>query len=151
MKVSDANPLRGPAATRRRPGAGGAPGSFDAYLDAASAENAAPAGAATPPPPVASVDGLLALQSMEGEAERRRQAVREGEEMLDSLERLRRSLLSGGVPPGVLRELEQRLSRQRAMVSDPQLIALIDDIELRVAVEKAKLDRALLLRGGEEA
>ncbi len=89
-----------------------------------------------------SITNVLALQEVSEETTRRQQASREGHTMLDTLERLRQFLLAGRIPVAVILELDQRLQHQRTQTDDPKLHALIDDIELRVAVEKAKLDRA---------
>lgn len=140
MKIGDTVSIRASQALKRRTGASAAAGGFESLLDTATAPEAAPV---TDAAGIGSVDSMLALQSVSDEEVRRRQAVREGHSMLDALEGLRRSLLAGAIPPSVIRELDVRLSRQRVGVSDPRLLALIDDIELRVAVEKAKLEQAL--------
>ncbi|NBR29945.1 MAG: hypothetical protein EBT83_16285 [Betaproteobacteria bacterium] len=59
---------------------------------------------------------------------------------LDALEQLRDGLLSGSLPVATLRNLERMVAQERALVSDPKLNAVLDDIELRAAVELAKLE-----------
>ncbi len=114
--------------------------SFSSLLDSVSnAEGAAP---------VASVGGINAVGALIGFQEvsddeiRRKKELRRGDDMLDSLERLRASLLSGAVPHDVLGELANRLALQRQQINDPRLMDVMDDIELRVAVELAKLEMA---------
>ena len=91
------------------------------------------------------VDSLLAIQSVGDATDRegRRRLVRRGEEMLDRLEDLRRDLLLGAVPTDKLVALAQMVRMQRGNCADPQLGALLDEIELRAEVELAKLSRGL--------
>lgn len=89
----------------------------------------------------ADISAVLTLQSVSEEETARKQLIRKGHDLLDSLETLRRQLLIGAIPLEVLKELSGRLANQRERVSDPTLIALIDDIELRAAVELAKLEK----------
>jgi len=97
------------------------------------------------PSGVGMVDSLLAIQSVGDATDRegRRRLVRRGEEMLDRLEDLRRDLLLGSVPTDKLVALAQMVRMQRGNCADPQLGALLDEIELRAEVELAKLSRGL--------
>ena len=61
---------------------------------------------------------------------------------MDALEDIRRDLLAGGIPMHRLTELKRQISVQKQFVSDPRLNELIEDIELRAAVELAKLEMA---------
>lgn len=93
--------------------------------------------------PVASTTGLdaiLALQAVGDFREGRRKAVRRGSDMLDLLEGLKADLLVGRMGPGQLDALIGQLDGMRERV-EPGLDAIIDDIELRVLVELAKLGR----------
>lgn len=146
MKIADSHPIRNTGALKRKTVGTSSPASgFAEMIESLSAGGADTATGSGDAAAVSGV-GLLLAQEVTGEEYARRQALRQGHTMLDSLERLRTALLMGAVPPDVLRELDQRLSRQRAQVADPHLSALMDDIELRVAVEKAKLDKALELQ-----
>ncbi len=93
--------------------------------------------------PIASTTGLdaiLALQAVGDFKESRRKAVKRGTALLDLLEGLKADLLIGGMAPGQLDALVGQLASLRERV-DPGLDAIIDDIELRVLVELAKLGR----------
>lgn len=87
------------------------------------------------------VDALLALQevpdSLTGEA----RAKRRGEDLLDELEQLRLGLLSGTLPRAQLVRLNRLLAERREQIHDPRLAAIVAEIELRAAVELAKLER----------
>lgn len=69
------------------------------------------------------------------------QAVAEADTLLLQLETLRLGLLSGSLPVKVLHNLSASLKKQRPQVSDPQLLEILDEIDLRAQVELAKYDR----------
>lgn len=101
-----------------------------------------------PPSSVGGLDALLAAQMVEAvdptgdEAGRRkRQAamVARGEDILDRLEELRIGLLLGHIPRDRLADLSRMVRDRREEAEDPQLAALLDEIELRAEVELAKL------------
>ena len=83
---------------------------------------------------------LLALQEVPDAAERRRQAVLRSTDILDELQQLRLGLLTGSVPRQRLQRLTKLLRDQPGGYADPQLGSIVVDIEVRVAVELAKLE-----------
>jgi len=88
---------------------------------------------------VAGMSALMALQGVEDPTERRRRAVRRGNGLLDRLEDLKMALLSGQDGSVALSRLAQDLREERPETdSDPGLKAVLDQIELRAAVEMAK-------------
>ncbi|WP_142848939.1 flagellar assembly protein FliX [Telmatospirillum sp. J64-1] len=93
--------------------------------------------------PLAGVDALLAVQSVDAvdEREARRRAAQQGAALLDGLEEIRMGLLTGALPKERLVELSRMVRSRREGVSDPRLSQLLDEIELRVEVELAKLER----------
>ena len=62
--------------------------------------------------------------------------------MLDKLEEIRLGLLLGTIPQSRLEQLAHLVRAQREQVNDPKLTAILDEIELRAAVELAKLTRS---------
>lgn len=117
--------------------------SFADLLAASEAGDAASVESLSGPNAAASLAGMLAIQEVsDEEIRRKRAAVRRGHDMLESLESLRHALLEGRIPPQQLRELERHLSDQRQQFTDPALQEVLDDIELRVAVELAKIETA---------
>lgn len=112
--------------------------SFSHLLEGEEAHAPTRSAAAAPTP---RVDALLALQEVGDAMGGRRRAVRRANDLLDRLDALRLALLDGQVPPATLRELAQMVGAERPLVTDPALIALLDDIDLRVQVELAKFDR----------
>lgn len=88
------------------------------------------------------IDGLLAIQEVDDEGRRRRQAKDNGEAILDRLDEIRHALLTGNIDPERLERLLKQVRRQRLEFSDPGLRDVLDAIELRAAVELAKMGRA---------
>lgn len=140
MKINDTNAIRPPgvSSVRKRGSTGGS--SFLDYLseadEAASVHDAAPAEAIAP----SSFDAMLALQEMPEEEIRRKKMIARGHSALDQLESLRHGLLTGRVPLHVLKNLANLTTDQRIAAADPKLRELMDEIELRAAVELAKLE-----------
>ena len=93
------------------------------------------------PSAVGGIAALIATQGMGDSLERetRRRLVQYGEDLLDKLEELRHGLLLGAIPKEKLIALAQLVRSRRDHCTDPHLNALMDDIELRVEVELAKL------------
>ncbi len=85
-----------------------------------------------------SMDALLALQSVDDATVGRRKAARHGHSLLDALDDLKADLLAGQISQEKLNRL-LKLVQQAKSQSDPQLDALVADIELRARVELAKL------------
>lgn len=142
MKVTEHNPLKGYAGIKKKIGVSAGSSSFSDVLSAAEAatDTAGEVSAATAS---AAVTGLFSLQEVSEEEYQRKKLVQQGHTLLNSLEALRHALLMGQVPVEVLKTLESRLKQQRAMTFDPALHAIMDDIELRAAVELAKWEKAL--------
>jgi len=69
------------------------------------------------------------------------QAKDQADTLLLQLETLRLGLLSGSLPVKILHNLSVSLKKQRPQVSDPQLLEILDEIDLRAQVELAKYDQ----------
>lgn len=108
-----------------------------ASLETASDETAA----VDSPSAVGGIAALLVTQSVGDSSEReaRRRLVKYGEDLLDQLEELRHGLLLGAIPKEKLISMAQMVRSRRDSSSDPRLAGLLDEIELRVEVELAKL------------
>lgn len=86
------------------------------------------------------MDALLTLQEIVDEPDRRSKATKRGHVLLDGLEAMRTDLLGGFVKEGRLEALSHELSEHESS-GDPDVDSVIDEIELRVKVELAKLGR----------
>ncbi len=137
MKITEYSQIRNSPSVRKKLAAGGT-SSFSDVLASVESGSASAASETSTAAAVGGVEGLFVLQEVSAETAARKQVVQHGHAMLDSLEALRHSLLIGAVPLSVLKTLGDRLNQQRAMTSDPALHIIIDDIDLRVAVELAK-------------
>ncbi len=102
---------------------------------------AAGAAAAASASGVGSIESLLVLQGEEDPAQRRRRVARRGTDLLDQLDRLKAAILSGRIPAVDLLRLRALLSERRDTTDDPRLDEVLAHIELRAAVELAKLGR----------
>lgn len=135
MRVESNRPLK-PAATRRGDRARDA-GSTSFAEALTEGESVAPATSAAP---AAGVSSLLALQEVDDPTTRRRRAAQRGDRLLDRLDDIRRGLLAGSLPRATLAQLRQELKEARASTLDPRLDEVLGEIELRAAVELAKLE-----------
>jgi hypothetical protein len=91
---------------------------------------------------VMGVDALIALQDVGGPLERKRRAVRRAGRILDVLGEIKIGLLEGELSAGDLDRLRRAIRDERDATEDPGLEAVLDEIELRAAVEMAKLERS---------
>lgn len=125
----------GPSAGAGKAAKTAAPGFVPAMEAPQRAAAAAPTGAAT------SLDAILALQGAEDPAQRRARQRRRGAEALDALEELERGLLLGRAPAGLKARLAALQGRSEK-TGDEGLDTVLNEIDIRLAVEAAKLERA---------
>lgn len=109
--------------------------SLDTSGDAGGASGVRSAGA------VSALDALLALQQ-NGDAldSPKKTAMLRAKSMLEQLEAVRDGLLSGQLSPARLQQLVGLMDQQRETIDDPDLSAVLDEIDLRARVELAKLE-----------
>ena len=141
MKVTGFGTVSANSSVHKRRNTGSV-GGFSDMLSAAETPETAHTGGLSEVSATPSMSSLLALQEISEEDVQRRKAVAQGHGMLDELEKLRRQLLQGGIPPQTLSDISRQLSLQKQQIMDPVLTAIIEDIELRTAVELAKLEMA---------
>ena len=139
MKITGPNGTGSASGPRAGRAAGG--GGFK-LPELGGAGGAAPASGVSRLTGVMGVDALLALQDVGGPLERKRRAVRRAGRILDVLDEIRLKLLDGEMSLGELDRLRRALRDERALTDDPKLEGLLDEIELRAAVEMAKLECA---------
>jgi hypothetical protein len=138
MKIDSAGSTRSTSNVRRNERTqSGKPGDFLRHLENSSA-NASVNGAR----PMGGVDALLALQEVDDSGERRQRSRKRGDDLLDRLDEIRHGLLIGGVPRAALQNLSELVRSRRQEIADPQLQEVLDEIELRAAVELAKYEQA---------
>lgn len=82
----------------------------------------------------------LAAASLPPELERQRRLTKRAERGLDALETLQAALVTGVGAAEPIRELRSWIE-ERSPSNDPELAAILDEIDLRIQVELAKQER----------
>jgi len=135
MKIESGRGI-GSSAGAKRAGGTAAPGF--ALPAEAPAKSAATSGVSGITP----LDAILALQTDEAPSQRRARQSKRGSDALDVLERLERALVMGHAPMALRAELDQ-LQRGAETTGEAGLDEVLREIDIRLAVEAAKLDRQL--------
>ena len=93
---------------------------------------------------IASVDILLAAQSAEDatQGKAKRQAKERASTILDKLNDLKVAMVSGNITLGHMISIADVVASHRDTITDPELTAILDEIDLRAHVELAKLEIA---------
>lgn len=120
----------------KRAGSAAAPG-FSPQAEAAQKPSAA-----TGVSGVTALDAILALQTDDPPAQKRARQARRGNEALDVLDKLEKALLMGRAPAELRAELDSA-QRGAETTGEVELDAIMREIDIRLAVEAAKLDREL--------
>lgn len=138
MKVNGPRNLSGASGTRKSgkspAGSGFTPGG------ASSAQGPSASGGLSGAGAIGSVDALLALQGAGDFREAKKQATERAFSLLDVLDDLKIALLDGTLPRQTLVRLMETLKSRRETTDDPRLEAMLDEVEVRAAVELAKHD-----------
>ena len=111
-------------------------GDFAAHLSSSVDE----ASAATDVGGVMAANSLFMLQEIDGEAQDKKEVVQTGFDMLEYLDKIKIGLLTGSLSVDVVRGLNGRIDSWRGQFNDPKLEEVLSEIELRAAVELAKLE-----------
>jgi hypothetical protein len=98
---------------------------------------------------IAQVDALLAVQQTDDPAQRaaRGRMRARAHSLLDGLERIRVSLLTGNLTVGDVIDIADVVASHREKITDPELTAILDEIDLRAQIELAKMRMALRDKG----
>jgi hypothetical protein len=94
--------------------------------------------AATPLRSISTLDALMALQGVEDPLERKKRAVAKGRNALDVLDDLKLGLIDGSVDGSTISRLKVASEGLTVTTGDGGLDTVMDEINLRVAVELAK-------------
>ncbi|WP_412777005.1 flagellar assembly protein FliX [Thalassospira lucentensis] len=141
MKVSGSK-AAGTSGTTRKKASGATGGGFaDAIRSLDSGGEASGAGSVHGASGVSALDALLALQQSGDALDSPKKAgVLRAKSVLEQLEAVRDGLLSGALSGARLQQLVGLLDQQRENIDDPELSAVLDEIDLRARVELAKLE-----------
>lgn len=135
IRIDQRAPVTGTGTSGSARRSGGASFSLPSQSGASAARGGAGVAAAGP------LDMLLAVQAEEEPQERKRRQAKRGHDLLDGLDALKAALLAGRVAPAQLEQLKLSLASRREATDDPRLDEVLAHIELRAAVELAKLGR----------
>lgn len=94
---------------------------------------------------IATIDSLLTLQGTDDPAQRAargRMRARAGN-VLQELDRIKISLLTGTLTVGHVIDIADVVASHREKIMDPQLTAILDEVDLRAQIELAKMRQAL--------
>lgn len=140
MKIEGPRSIGAAGAPRKASGTAG--GGFTLPADSAG-ESAAASGVR----PTASLDSFMALQTLGFDPQRRGRQIKRGSKTLDVLEQLTRAHLEGEAPHAQ-RLMLVALQKDVEQTGDPGLDSVMDEIDVRAAVELAKLEMADRRRNG---
>ncbi len=133
MRVSNVNNAN-VAASGKKTKEKASGGNFAGLVSGAAEEATATSSLAAVNP----LGSLLALQEVDSDQESRSKVLKRGGDILDNLDEIRMGLLTGELPQSTLQNLENLIKTWRENIDDPELVTIIDEIELRSAVELAK-------------
>ena len=139
MKIDRHSTIGSPPTRRSGRGGSAKSGSFSKAL-AGDAETP-PASTVSGSAGLGPVDALLALQEVSDDPGGRSRGRRRGEMLLNELDELRIGILTGSLPLVAIERLAAVAKANRGQVDDSRLARVLDEIEVRAAVELAKLDR----------
>lgn len=114
---------------------------FSGYMSEAEAVDSPAPVAATAS--LAATNPLLSLQEVAGPSVADAKAIKHGHQSLDLLEDIRLSLMCGGIPLEMMHKIDMLVAAHRREPLSPNLADIVDEIEVRVAVERAKIEMAL--------
>lgn len=138
MKITDLDGIKG-AGKPKKPKKTGDKGVFDAMLNEAEDTGAAETSqSVSSNDAVDATSALFSLQEVPEGVGLKQQTMKQGQRSLDMLEDLRRDLLLGDDSPQLLQRMRDQQAQMRQHAYDPSLKEVMDDIDLRLAVEIAK-------------
>jgi Class II flagellar assembly regulator len=142
MKISQTG-SGAPANRSRKTGRAAGAGAADAFKSHILDDTASSASGASTSPPLTALSNLLAIQETPDPTSERRRALLQGDTLLDELTELQVGLVQGWVSEDTLRRVSHLLNRPRPDLDDKALSQVLDEIEVRAAVELAKLERTV--------
>lgn len=141
MKVEGPSKSGGTQKSGKAKQAGKTSSSFDNMV----AESINSVSSASPLQSISKVDALLAVQGVDNPTERaaRRRMHERGDKILHHLDNLKVAILSGHLTIGQVIDIADVVASHREKVNDPDMTALLDEIDLRAQIEMAKIRKAL--------
>lgn len=134
MKISDASSVSNKSSKAKKAGKTSGAG-FASFLESGDDTKIS---SSQPVAPISAVNIVNEVEEADPE-QRKKQAIERGNELLDELESLRDGLLLGTLTPQDIQKAYSMSQQKREKLDDPELEFLINEIEVRSAVELAKL------------
>lgn len=137
MKIEGPGKTQSTGSKKKAAQTSGADGAFSDFLTEKT-EGQSPAAASSS---ITAADVLLSVQASDDPAQRsaRRRMTDRADRILDKLERIRLSMLSGTLTIGDMIDVADMVARHRERIDDPALTAILDEIDLRAQIELAKM------------
>lgn len=110
---------------------------FSSALETRSSESSSVSGSA----PVSPVASVLAIQEVGDSTSGPSRGILRGLDLLERLENLRQALVLGTLTVTQIERLAALAAGRKEQVNDPALAEILNEIEIRAAVELAKLGR----------
>jgi len=141
MKVEGPDKAKQAGQTKKKSNVSSGDGSFGDMVAGAAKESSG-AGATQS---IARVDALLSVQAVEDPTERaaRKRMQQRAQDILDELDDIKVGLLTGSVTVGQVINIADLVASHREKVSDPEMTAILDEIDLRAQVEIAKMRKSM--------
>ena len=138
INVSEVNKSKDLNLNKSKKVSGG--GDFSAYLKESMGEKPQGVSASAA---IAVPDAIFAAQTVDDAVEReaRKRLLKRGKSLIEKLEEIRDALLIGAIAKEKLIEISRMVKEQKVSCEDPKLTEIINEIELRVEVELAKLTK----------
>lgn len=136
MKINDVNKIKDISSSKIKKSSSS--GVFSSYLnEVMQSSTEGVSGSA----PLSVADAIFATQMVgeEEEKELKKQLIQRGNSLLEKLEEIRNGLLRGYLSKDKLIEISRFVKNRKFDAQDDKLNELIEEIELRVEVELAKL------------
>jgi len=134
MKIINSSPISSRDLKVKKAGTSAGGVNFSSFMDS-DVEDVKGAMPANP------LSALSMLNEVEDAVEAPKKAVERGNDILDELEKIRDGLLFGGISVARLERIKQMLQKKDTIIKDPKLAEIMEEIEIRAAVELAKLGR----------
>lgn len=114
---------------------------FSQFVNGGASESASASAAQS----IAQLDSLLSIQEVEDPTKKaaKKRARMRADTILDKLDGLRVKMLTGNLTVGNMIDVADVVASHRDKIDDPQLTAIMDEIDLRAQVELAKMRVAM--------
>jgi len=133
-KIDGPGSIRSPQPLKRTAKSDGTSGpSFAKHLDETSESNAASGVSASN-----TISGVLGVQEVDDALAHASKGKLRAQDILDRLDDLRIELLTGSISREKLTQLSRIVTARRGQITDPRLLEVLDEIDLRAQVELAK-------------